>query len=203
MRNSDPDAAVYWVAHAEDWRGYALHRAPSVRFASEDVGNAILRRWSLPSQQRMPPFTGMPEGNTAWRRRHLLATAPKSNAVYAAYNAAAADAIRRLPSRCHCTCERADHLMNSSIRKGYQYPRRARSIARWTACRPSLAGRKYYRPTDRGSRRGQAAPRRVGKIKEERRKTNRCDIPKTNSQNPTDFLNLPRRLLQWGQAGTS
>jgi len=95
MRNSDPDAAVYWVARMLEAGEDPLYVARRlVRFASEDIGNADPQALTVAiAAKEAAHFMGMPEGNTALAQAAIyLATAPKSNAVYAAYNAAAADA---------------------------------------------------------------------------------------------------------------
>jgi putative ATPase len=156
MRNSDPDAAVYWVARMLEAGEDPLYIARRlVRFASEDVGNADPQALVVAvAAKDAAHFIGMPEGNTALSQAAIyLATAPKSNAVYTAYNAAAADAH----------AEAADpvplHLRNAPTRlmkqldygKGYQYAHEERDAIADMECLPaSLAGRKYYRPTDRG-----------------------------------------------------
>ena len=95
MRNSDPDAAVYWVSRMLEAGEDPLYVARRlVRFASEDIGNADPQALVVAvAAKDAAHFIGMPEGNTALAQAAIyLATAPKSNAVYAAYNAAAADA---------------------------------------------------------------------------------------------------------------
>ena len=93
MRNSDPDAAVYWVARMLEAGEDPLYVARRlVRFASEDIGNADPQALTVTVAARdAVHFIGMPEGNTALAQAAIyLATAPKSNAVYAAYSRAAA-----------------------------------------------------------------------------------------------------------------
>src|SRR5918992_2855224 len=95
MRNSDPDAAVYWLARMLEAGEDPLYVARRlVRFASEDIGNADPQALAIAvAAKDAVHFLGMPEGNTALAQAAIyLATAPKSNAVYAAYNRAAADA---------------------------------------------------------------------------------------------------------------
>jgi putative ATPase len=95
MRNSDPDAAVYWVARMLEAGEDPLYIARRlIRFASEDVGNADPQALAVAvAAKDAAHFIGMPEGNTALAQAAIyLATAPKSNAVYTAYTAAAADA---------------------------------------------------------------------------------------------------------------
>ena len=92
MRNSDPDAAVYWVARMLEAGEDPLYIARRlIRFASEDIGNADPQALTVAvAAKDAAHFIGMPEGNTALAQAAIyLATAPKSNAVYAAYNAAA------------------------------------------------------------------------------------------------------------------
>src|ERR687892_460980 len=98
MRNSDPDAAVYWLARmleAGEDPMYIARRL--VRFASEDVGNADPQALVVAvAAKDAVHFLGMPEGNTALAQAAIyLATAAKSNAVYVAYNEAAAAAAQK------------------------------------------------------------------------------------------------------------
>ena len=95
MRNSDPDAAVYWLARMIEAGEDPLYIARRlVRFASEDVGNADPRALMLAvAAKEAVHFIGMPEGNTALAQAVIyLAAAPKSNATYKAYGRAATDA---------------------------------------------------------------------------------------------------------------
>jgi len=101
IRNSDADAAIYWLARmleAGEDPMYVARRL--VRFASEDIGNADPRALQLAiSAKDATHFLGMPECNTALAQLvAYLAAAPKSNAAYLAYGAAAADATRDLAS---------------------------------------------------------------------------------------------------------
>ena len=156
LRNSDPDAAVYWLARmlesGEDLM-YVARRL--VRFASEDVGNADPQALVVTvAAQQAAHLLGMPEANTALAQATVyLATAPKSNAVYAAIGEAA-DAARR---------DEAEpvplHLRNAPTRlmkqleygKGYEYAHDAPDAVTGMDCLPaSLQGRRFYRPTDRG-----------------------------------------------------
>src|SRR5690349_11226569 len=97
MRNSDPDAAVYWLARMVEAGEDPLYVARRlVRFASEDIGNADPQALTVAvAAKDAVHFIGMPEGNTALAQCAIyLATAPKSNSVYEAYNRAADDAHR-------------------------------------------------------------------------------------------------------------
>src|SRR5262245_39863931 len=88
MRNSDPDAAVYWIARMLEAGEDPLYIARRmIRFASEDIGNADPQALVVAvAAKDAAHFIGMPEGNTALAQAAIyLATAPKSNAVYTAY----------------------------------------------------------------------------------------------------------------------
>ncbi len=99
MRNSDPDAAVYWLARMLEAGEDPLYVARRlIRFASEDIGNADPQALSVAvAAKDAVHFIGMPEGKAALAQAVIyLSTAPKSNAVYLAYNEAADDAIRQI-----------------------------------------------------------------------------------------------------------
>jgi putative ATPase len=156
MRNSDPDAAVYWLARMVEAGEDPLYIARRmVRFASEDIGNADPQALTIAiAAKDAVHFMGMPEGNTALAQAAIyLATAPKSNAVYEAYSRAADDAQ-------HDVAEPVPlHLRNAPTRlmkqleygKGYKYAHNeADAIADMSCLPPALQGRKYYEPKDRG-----------------------------------------------------
>jgi putative ATPase len=126
-----------------------------VRFASEDIGNADPQALVVAvAAKDAAHFIGMPEGNTALAQAAIyLATAPKSNAVYAAYNAAAADAHTQAaePVPLHLRNAPTRLMKELEYGKGYQYAHDERdAIAAMDCLPPSLADRTYYRPTDRG-----------------------------------------------------
>jgi putative ATPase len=156
MRNSDPDAAIYWVARMLEAGEDPLYVARRlVRFASEDVGNADPQALVVAVAARdAVHFIGMPEGNTALAQAAIyLATAPKSNAVYTAYGAAAADAHQQAaePVPLHLRNAPTKLMKDLEYGKGYQYAHeQPDAIAAMDCLPPSLSGRKYYRPTDRG-----------------------------------------------------
>ena len=156
MRNSDPDAAVYWLARMLEAGEDPLYIARRlVRFASEDVGNADPRALAVAvAAKDAAHFIGLPEGNTALAQATLyLATAPKSNAVYAAYGRAARDAregpappvplhLRNAPTRL---------MKELDYGRGYQYAHDDPDAVASMDCLPAaLAGRTYYQPADRG-----------------------------------------------------
>jgi putative ATPase len=156
MRNSDPDAAVYWVARMLEAGEDPLYIARRlVRFASEDVGNADPQALVVAvAAKDAVHFIGMPEGNNALAQATIyLATAPKSNAVYMAYNAAASDAHTQAadPVPLHLRNAPTKLMKELNYGKDYQYAHDERDAIAAMDCLPeSLAGRKYYRPTDRG-----------------------------------------------------
>ena len=156
MRNSDPDAAVYWVARMLEAGEDPLYIARRlVRFASEDVGNADPQALTVAvAAKDAAHFIGMPEGNTALAQAAIyLATAPKSNAVYTAYNAAAADAHTQAadPVPLHLRNAPTKLMKDLEYGKGYEYAHdEAEGVTGMDCLPPSLAGRKYYRPADRG-----------------------------------------------------
>jgi putative ATPase len=156
MRNSDPDAAVYWVARMVEAGEDPLYIARRlVRFASEDIGNADPQALVVAvAAKDAAHFMGMPEGNTALAQAAIyLATAPKSNAVYTAYNAAAADAQTQAaePVPLHLRNAPTTLMKQLDYGKGYQYAHQEPdAIAAMECLPPSVAGRKYYQPTERG-----------------------------------------------------
>jgi putative ATPase len=176
MRNSDPDAAVYWVARMLEAGEDPLYIARRlVRFASEDIGNADPQALVVAvAAKDAAHFIGMPEGNTALAQAAIyLATAPKSNAVYTAYGAAAADAHTQAadPVPLHLRNAPTKLMKQLEYGKGYQYAHNERDAIADMECLPeSLAGRTYYQPTDRGFEK-EIKRRLEGweKIKEERK----------------------------------
>ncbi|HEV8319045.1 MAG TPA: replication-associated recombination protein A [Vicinamibacterales bacterium] len=156
MRNSDPDAAVYWVARMLEAGEDPLYVARRlVRFASEDVGNADPQALMVAvAAKDAVHFIGMPEGNNALAQAAIyLATAPKSNAVYVAYNEAAEDAHRQAaePVPLHLRNAPTRLMKDLEYGKDYQYAHDERdAITGMTCLPPSLDDRKYYRPTERG-----------------------------------------------------
>jgi len=156
MRNSDPDAAVYWLARMLEAGEDPLYIARRlVRFASEDVGNADPQALTVAvAAKDACHFIGMPEGNTALTQAvTYLATAPKSNAVYKAYLKAAADAHedRAEPVPLHLRNAPTKLMKELAYGKDYQYAHdEADAVTGMECLPPNLAGRKYYQPTERG-----------------------------------------------------
>lgn len=156
MRNSDPDASVYWLARmieAGEDPMYVARRL--VRFASEDVGIADPQALVVAMAARDAlHFIGMPEGNTALAQAALyLATAPKSNAVYLAYGAAAESAEQDVaePVPLHLRNAPTRLMKQLDYGRGYQYAHDQPDAVADMDCLPErLAGRQFYAPTERG-----------------------------------------------------
>ena len=156
LRNSDPDAGVYWLARMIEAGEEPLYIARRlVLFASEDVGNADPHALTVTvAAKEAVHFIGMPEGNTALAQAvTYLATAPKSNAVYAAYNQAAADAHEQVaePVPLHLRNAPTRLMKEQGYGRGYAYAHDDPDAVTGMDCLPpALAGRRYYRPTARG-----------------------------------------------------
>ncbi len=156
MRNSDPDAAVYWLARMVEAGEDPLYIARRlVRFASEDIGNADPQALTIAvAAKEAVHFIGLPEGNTALAQAAIyLATAPKSNAVYEAYNKAAADAEQQVaePVPLHLRNAPTKLMKQLDYGRGYKYSHdEPDAVAQMSCLPPSLEGREYYQPRERG-----------------------------------------------------
>ena len=156
MRNSDPDASVYWLARMLEAGEDPLYVARRlVRFASEDIGNADPQALTVAvAAKEAVHFIGMPEGNTALAQAAIyLATAPKSNAVYKAYLAAAEAASQDVaePVPLHLRNAPTTLMKELEYGKGYRYAHdEAAGIASMKCLPPAHEGRAFYEPTERG-----------------------------------------------------
>jgi putative ATPase len=156
MRNSDPDASVYWLARMVEAGEDPMYIARRlVRFASEDIGNADPQALTVAvAAKEAVHFIGMPEGNTALAQAALyMATAPKSNAVYEAYSHAAEDAHTDVaqPVPLHLRNAPTKLMKDLEYGKGYKYAHNEADAVADMSCLPSaLEGRKYYDPKERG-----------------------------------------------------
>lgn len=156
MRNSDPDASVYWLARMLEAGEDPLYVARRlVRFASEDIGNADPRAIMVAvAAKEAVHFMGMPEGNTALAQCAIyLATAPKSNAVYIAYNEAAEAAREEVAEPVPLHLRNAPTKLMKSLEYGkdYRYAHdEEEGIADMECLPPAHQGRQFYRPTARG-----------------------------------------------------
>jgi putative ATPase len=156
MRNSDPDAAVYWLARMLESGEDPLYVARRlVRFASEDVGLAAPQALAMAvAAKDAVHFMGMPEANTALAQITIyLSTVPKSNAVYRAYLDAAEAAAREVaePVPLHLRNAPTKLMKGLDYGKGYRYAHdEANGVADMDCLPPAHAGRRFYAPTDRG-----------------------------------------------------
>ena len=157
MRNSDPDAAVYWLARMLEAGEDPLYVARRlVRFASEDIGMADSQALTLAvSAYQACHFLGMPECNVHLSHAVIyLSMAPKSNSAYMAYESAKADARNMLAEPVPLTIRNAPTGLMKDLHygDGYVYAHDTKEkIARMQCLPDSLEGRKYYRPTDQGA----------------------------------------------------
>jgi putative ATPase len=156
LRGSDPDAALYWLARMLASGEDPLYIARRlVRFASEDVGNADPQALLLAlAAKEAYHFLGTPEGElTLAQCVAYLATAPKSNAVYIAYNAAKADVASAPadPVPLHIRNAPTPLMEELGYAEGYKYAHDYESGYVAQDYLPErLRGRIYYRPTNRG-----------------------------------------------------
>ena len=156
LRNSDPDAALYWLMRMLESGEDPLFIARRlIRFASEDIGLADPQALSVAMQAKEAfHFIGAPEGNLALAQAAVyLATAPKSNALYKACNEALKDVKNSLVEPVPF------HLRNSPTRlmetlgygRNYQYAHNFPDQITDMCCLPdSLKNRRYFHPLSKG-----------------------------------------------------
>jgi len=156
MRNSDPDAAVYWLARMLEAGEDPLYVARRVtRFASEDVGLADPRALEVAvAAYQACHFIGMPECSVHLTEAVVyLSLAPKSNSLYLAYERAKRDALTQLADPVPLVIRNAPTRLMKELEygKGYQYAHDSKDKLTNMQCLPdSLLGRTYYRPTGQG-----------------------------------------------------
>ena len=156
MRNSDPDAAVYWLARMLEAGEDPLYIARRVtRFASEDVGLADPQALTVAvNAYQACHFIGMPECSVHLTEAVVyMSLAPKSNALYAAYETAKKDAIEQLAEPVPMVIRNAPTKLMKDLEygKGYQYAHDTKEKLTDMQCLPdALLGREYYLPTDQG-----------------------------------------------------
>ena len=156
VRNSDPDAALYWLGRmleAGEDPMYCARRI--VRMAVEDIGLAAPEALNLClSAKDAMHFLGQPEGGLALAQAVVyLALAPKSNAVYTAYSAVKADieATAAEPVPLHLRNAPTKLMKSLDYGKDYQYAHDVEGrVADMECLPPSLTGRRYYQPTSEG-----------------------------------------------------
>jgi putative ATPase len=179
VRNSDPDASLYWLGRMLEAGEDPLYVARRVvRMAVEDIGLADPNALSLCMAARdAVDFIGMPEGNLALAQAVVyLAIAPKSNALYTAYGtvqqdveSTAADAVplhlRNAPTKL---------MKGLGYGKGYQYAHDVEGKVADMQCLPdNLRGRVYYQPTNEGIEK--RIRERLAEIKRQRGRASAAD----------------------------
>lgn len=156
MRNSDPDAAVYWLARMLEAGEDPLYVARRVtRFASEDVGLADPRALEIAvAAYQACHLIGMPECTVHLTEAVVyLSLAPKSNALDVAYMEARRDALTQLsePVPLHIRNGVTKLMREVGYGKGYQYAHDYEDKLTDMRCLPdSLIGKTYYHPTTQG-----------------------------------------------------
>ncbi len=156
VRNSDPDAALYWLARMLEAGEDPLYIARRVvRMAVEDIGLAEPNALALCMAARdAVDFIGMPEGNLALAQAVVyLSVAPKSNALYTAYGAVRQDVEQTAaePVPLHLRNAPTSLMKGLGYGKDYQYAHDADNKVADMQCLPgSLRDRVYYRPTNEG-----------------------------------------------------
>ena len=156
MRNSDPDAAVYWLARMLEAGEDPLYVARRVtRFAAEDVGLADPRALQIAvAAYQACHYIGMPECTVHLTEAVVyLSLAPKSNALYKAYEHAKKDALTQLdePVPLHIRNAVTKLMKEVGYGKGYQYAHDTADKLTDMRCLPdSLLGTEYYQPADQG-----------------------------------------------------
>jgi putative ATPase len=156
LRGSDPDGALYWLARMIEAGEDPLFIARRmVIFASEDVGNADPRALQMAlAVQQAVHFVGLPEARINLAQGvTYLATAPKSNAAYIGIEQALAEVRKSgaLPVPLHIRNAPTRLMKELGYHKGYKYAHDfAGGVAPQEHLPEALAGRRFYRPTERG-----------------------------------------------------
>lgn len=156
VRNSDPDASLYWLGRMLEAGEDPLYIARRlVRMAVEDIGLAEPNALALCMAARdAVDFIGMPEGNLALAQAAVyLAVAPKSNALYTAYGQVQDDVERTSaePVPLHLRNAPTGLMKHLGYGKGYQYAHNLETKVANMQCLPdNLKNRKYYEPTNEG-----------------------------------------------------
>jgi putative ATPase len=182
VRNSDPDASLYWLARMLESGEDPLYIARRVvRMAVEDIGLAEPNALALCMAARdAVDFLGMPEGNLALAQAVVyLAVAPKSNALYTAYNQVQEDveSTAAEPVPLHLRNAPTGLMKNLGYGQGYQYAHDLQEKVADMQCLPdNLKDRRYYQPTNEG------VEKRIRERMEEIRRTKTTHNRGTESQ---------------------
>ena len=156
MRNSDPDAAVYWLARMLEAGEDPLYVARRlIRFASEDVGMADSQALPLAvAAYQACHFLGMPECNVHLSHTVIyLSMAPKSNSAYAAYETAKEDAQATMAETVPLNIRNAPTKLMEELHygEGYVYAHdTGEKMARMQCLPDALTDREYYHPNGQG-----------------------------------------------------
>ena len=156
VRNSDPDAALYWLARMLESGEDPLYLARRmVRMASEDIGLAEPGALAVTLAAKDAfDFLGAPEGNLALAQAVVyLSLAPKSNAVYTAYGSVMEDVQKTEadPVPLHLRNAPTNLMKNIGYGTGYKYAHNFEEKVTDMSCLPdNLSGRSWYKPTDQG-----------------------------------------------------
>jgi len=156
VRNSDPDAALYWLARMLESGEDPLYLARRmVRMASEDIGLAEPGALAVTlAAKDAYDFLGAPEGNLALAQAAVyLSLAPKSNAVYTAYGNVLEDVQKTEadPVPLHLRNAPTNLMKNIGYGEGYKYAHNFEEKVADMSCLPeNLSGRSWYKPTDQG-----------------------------------------------------
>jgi putative ATPase len=156
VRNSDPDATLYWLVRMFESGEDPLYLARRlVRMASEDIGLAEPGALAVTLAAKDAfDFLGVPEGNLALAQAAVyLALAPKSNAVYTAYGEVLDDVHKTEadPVPLHLRNAVTGLMKNVGYGQGYKYAHDFEEKLTDMTCLPdNLAGRTWYKPTDQG-----------------------------------------------------
>lgn len=157
MRNSDPDAAVYWLARMLEAGEDPLFIARRlIRFASEDIGLADSKALQIAvAAYQACHFNGMPECNINLAQAVIyLSLAPRSNAVYTAYEDARKDALTMLSEPVPLVIRNAPTTLMNDLHygEGYVYAHDTKEKMAHMTCLPeSLKEKRYYLPTGEGN----------------------------------------------------
>jgi putative ATPase len=184
VRNSDPDASLYWLGRMLEAGEDPLYIARRiVRMAVEDIGLADPNALALCMAARdAVDFIGMPEGNLALAQAAVyLALAPKSNALYAAYGEVQQDVERTAAERVplHLRNAPTGLMKNLGYGSGYQYAHELEDKVADMQCLPdNLKDRRYYHPTEEG-----VEKRIRQRLEEIRQKKSRLSEKRPQSEN--------------------
>ena len=186
VRNSDPDAALYWLGRMLEAGEDPLYVARRVvRMAVEDIGLADPNALSLCMAARdAVDFIGMPEGNLALAQAVVyLSVAPKSNALYTAYGDVRSDVEQTAADAVPL------HLRNAPTKlmkvlgygKGYEYAHDLESKVANMQCLPdNLRDRVYYHPTNEGIEK--RIRERLDEIKRQRAQASTSNSPQSKKE---------------------